>query len=188
MANTLCVAQEFCEIKNGYAHFVGNKKAKGVDFKIRIPESCTIEDGKTPNVVANIKNAYMSFYMMIHNNYTFISRGQAKEAYATDNLIKEYLIQPWAESGHNLQIIASDECVIDSYPAIKIICTDTSSHALIVFYLLLFEDYFIQINGYVFKDFLEYLHPESIPSSLIEHALVTIDSIAHSLVLFDHYK
>ena len=108
----MSLAQNFCSIENGYAYFIDNKKAKGVNFKIRIPDGWNINEGNRPNVVARIENDFRVFMIMVKENYTFISRNQAKEIYATEEFDESYLFDRDTDS----KIISSEIGRIDSYP------------------------------------------------------------------------
>lgn len=197
LTNIYCKAQDFCKVENGYAHFIDNKKAKGVDFKIRIPEHWTIKEGSRPNVVANIKTEYMSFYILIKENITFLSRNQSKEVYESE-YVEDMLTEPFRERGLTVQNIKKEECTIDSYPALKITYTILQSlpnlvnptTTVMVRYVLFYEDYYIEMEGWVYgKEALEYIGHRGVRcEEIIKYALANFDSIAHSLVLFDHYK
>lgn len=197
LTNIYCNAQDFCRVENGYAYFVDNKKAKGVDFKIRIPEHWTIKEGSRPNVVAIMQTEYMSFMIMIKEYYTFLSRNQSKEVYKS-GFFENALVEELWERGFTVQDLKKEECTIDSYPAEKITYTclcslpnlESQTTIVHVEYFLFYEDYVIKMGGWVYgKEALEYICPENVRcEQIIESALANFNSIAHSLVFFDHYK
>ena len=132
--------------------------------------------------------------IMVKENYTFISRNQAKEIYATEEFDESYLFDRDIDS----KIISSEIGRIDSYP-VKITTFTYKQHlpqlqtprtVIGVSFFMFYEDYLIEMRGITFdKELLEYILPEGVTSEeIIEDAIVKFYGIAHSFVLFDHYK
>lgn len=115
-------AQEYVTIDNNYACYTNHPKAKGVNFKIRIPEGWTVKEGNRPNVVSKITLGDNMFMVLVHENLTFISRNQAKELYESGECEK-MILEEYQDRYLNPTIISVANEIIDSYPARYVVCS-----------------------------------------------------------------
>ena len=120
--NITAYSQEYVNINNNYAHYTNHPKAKGVDFKIPIPDGWTVKEGNRPNVVSKISLGDNYFMVLIHEGMTFISRNQAKELFDSGGC-EEMIMEEYIDRYINPTIISATNEIIDSYPARYIVCS-----------------------------------------------------------------
>lgn len=111
---TVC-GQDSYYMDKDYAVFQRHPKAKGLDFKIKVPSGWILEEGTRPNVVCKLTQGNSSFMILVHNNLTFLSRKQGREFLDTGALDEGYL--EGSIRMINPQIISSSNTVVDTYPA-----------------------------------------------------------------------
>ena len=180
--NITAYSQEYVNIKNNYAHYTNHPKAKGVDFKIRIPEGWTVKEGNRPNVVSKISLGDNYFMVLIHEGMTFISRILAKELFDSGGC-EEMIMEEYKDRYINPTIISATNEIIDSYPARYIVCS--YSHKLA------FQDKpvkYINRCWYIYYEDLVITLQSMSPEIYDTYTFPQYYSMAHSIVFFVHYQ
>lgn len=175
-------AQEYFKIQDNYAHYMNHPKAKGVDFKIRVPEGWTVKEGNRPNVVSKITLGDNMFMVLIHENLTFISRNQAKELYDSGEC-EEMIIEEYRDRYLNSAIVSATNEIIDSYPARYIVCSYS--------YQFPWQSNpvkYINRVWYIYYEDLVISLQSSSPESYDIYTFPQYYSMAHSVVFFEHYQ
>lgn len=175
-------AQPYFKIIDNYSHYTDHPKAKGVDFKIRIPEGWTVKEGNRPNVVSKISLGDNYFMVLIHEGMTFISRNQAKELYDSGGC-EEMFLEEYQERYINPTIISATNEIIDSYPARYIVCS--YSHQLA------FQDKpvkYINRCWYIYYEDLVITLQSMSPEIYDTYTFPQYYSMAHSIVFSEHYQ
>lgn len=175
-------AQEYFKIQDNYAHYINHPKAKGVDFKIRVPEGWTVKEGNRPNVVSKITLGDNMFMVLIYNGITFISRNQAKELYDSGEC-EEMLLEEYRDRYINPTIISATNEIIDSYPARYIVCSYSYKYPwqskpvkfINRVWCIYYEDYIISLQS-------------SSPETYDAYTLSQYYNMVHSIVFFEHYQ
>ena len=180
--NSKAYSQNYVTINNNYAHYANHPKAKGVDFKIRIPEGWTVKEGNRPNIVSKITLGDNMFMVLIYENLTFISRNQAKELYES-GVCEEGILEEYQDRYLNPTIISATNEIIDSYPARYIVCTYS--------YQLPWQNRpvkYINRVWYIYYEDLIITLQCSSPEVYDTYAFPQYYSMAHSIVFFEHYQ
>ena len=87
---TVC-GQDSYYMDKDYAVFQRHPKAKGLDFKIKVPSGWILEEGTRPNVVCKLTQGTSSFIIIIRQNVTFFSRNQGKKFMDSEGFAERYL-------------------------------------------------------------------------------------------------
>lgn len=175
-------AQEYFKIQDNYAHYINHPKAKGVDFKIRVPEGWTVKEGNRPNIVSKITLGDNMFMVLIHENLTFISRNQAKELYESREC-EEMILEEYRDRYLNPTIVSATNEIIDSYPARYIVCSYS--------YQFPWQSKpvkYINRVWYIYYEDLVISLQSSSPESYDIYTFPQYYSMAHSVVFFEHYQ
>lgn len=141
---------------DNYISIKDHPKAKGVNFKIKVPIGWEVTEGITPNAVKILTNMIFpnsSYNIVINNNITFFSRQQAYKI-LQDNIIKykneveEYTTLHYKEP----QVIEQSLVKISTYPAVlfKVKAKSLDSphrNVILKQWIILYEDKVITLLG-----------------------------------------
>jgi hypothetical protein len=111
---------EFSGLNFGLGDFIsidGHPKAKGVNLKIKPPGYWEIKEGDRPNIVKKFLHQNNSYMIIIKDNYTFLSRNEAKQLLDDKVVINEFLTEATSFL-KNPEILNQGIVSVDKYPAL----------------------------------------------------------------------
>lgn len=174
--------QESYNMDNNYAVFRGHPKAKGLDFKLMVPQGWKVEEGNRPNIVCKLTCGHNYFMVIVRDNITFISRNMAKEICESGEL-DSGAIEEVNDRCVDSKILAASNTEVDTYPArlvetqfkIKYSWTDKLFDFKSYMWYVMYEDLMICILA-------------SGPEQEFARTSLRFHQIVQSLVFFDHYE
>ena len=167
---------------NNYAVFRGHPKAKGLDFKLLVPQGWKVEEGNRPNIVCKLTSGHNYFMVIVRNNATFVSRNMAK-AICESGELDDGAIEDLDDRFVEPKIISASNTVIDTYPSrlvemqykIKYSWTDRLFDFRSYMWYVMYEDLMICILA-------------SGPQQDFARTSLRFHQIVQSLVFFEHYE
>jgi hypothetical protein len=144
-------SQEFSNLNfdlGDYISIKGHPKAKNVNLKLQQPEGWQILEGDRPNVVKKFVNNTNMYLILIKDNLTFVSRNEANELWADEEIINEFIMEFTATFDH-LEILKHRIVTIDRYPTLEytfkcyVERTGFGYNMIMKTWLILYEDKFI---------------------------------------------
>ncbi len=102
-----------------YIELREHPKAKGVNMRIRYPNGWSVEDRDSPHIVKQFKYRDNFYMITITDNYTFISRNQAKELLSDDEFVDGYIAESCSFL-NNYQVLNDRIVTIDTYPTVEL--------------------------------------------------------------------
>jgi hypothetical protein len=156
-------SSEFSNLNFELVDFIsieGHPKAKGVNLKIKPPGNWEIKEGDRPNVVKKFVFQNNSYMILVKDNYTFLSRNEAKELLDDKDVINEFLIEATSFL-KNPEILNQSIVTVDKYPALTFTFTGWMERSGINMelisknWIIFYEDkvVFLQSGGLAGKEF-----------------------------------
>lgn len=93
-------------------------KAKEVSFKLKYPKEWEILEGDRPNIVKKFSLDSNSFLILIKDNFTFISRKEARDFFS-DEQFSHQLLQELVSVLKNPKFLNQEIVTVDNYPAMQ---------------------------------------------------------------------
>jgi hypothetical protein len=166
---------------NGYAIFREHPKAKGLDFKIKVPNGWILEEGTRPNVVCKLTQGTSSFIIIIRQNVTFFSRNQGKKFMDSEGFAERYL----ESSGRMVdpKIVSVTNTIVDTYPA-KAFEIQYKMHVPVINQMYDFQSYLWAV---CYEDLLISMHATALQKDF-QSLSVRFYDILQNIVFLEHYE
>lgn len=173
--------QDSFYMDNGFAVFKGHPKAKGLDFKVKVPNGWLLEEGTRPNVVCKLMRGQSSFMIIIRHNITFLSRNQGREFLDSEEFTEGYL-----ESSERLieqKIVSVSNTIVDTYPA-KLFEMQYKMHIPMVNQMYDFQSYFWAV---CYEDLLISIQATALKKDF-QNLSYRFHDILQNIVFLEHYE
>jgi hypothetical protein len=177
---TVC-GQDSYYMDKDYAVFQRHPKAKGLDFKIKVPSGWILEEGTRPNVVCKLTQGNSSFMIIVRHNLTFLSRKQAKVFLDSEELAEGYLES--SERMVDQKIVSVSNTIVDTYPA-KLFEMQYKMHIPMVNKMYDFHSYFWTV---CYEDLLILIQATALQKDF-QSLSFRFHDILQNIVLLEHYE
>jgi hypothetical protein len=101
-----------------YISIKGHLKSKGVNLKIKQPIGWEVQEADRPNIVKKFIYKTNSYMIHIKDNYTFMSRNEAREYLENDGYVEE-IINEAGSFLKDFEILNHEIVTVNSYPALE---------------------------------------------------------------------